>query len=362
MNFVFTTDTIHRGGKERQLFVLADQLMKKGHIVHIVTLKYSSNNYIQEYAINDTCIIVLGKKSLRENYRKYKLTIYQLKPDLVFSWDMQTALFSLFLYKKYRFNFINGSIQHGIRLIRFSQLLRSLILILSPYRIANSEAGLLANNLKKSRRNFVLYNGIERKFENKNDKLIREDKLNQLIKNYILGTKVFISVANFVPYKDYFTVLLALQKLKAKYNFYYLILGDGPMRNQIESKIIELRLDKNVILLGKVENVDSYLKIANVFLHSSRGEGISNAILEGMYAGLPIIATNVGGIPETVYPGSSLLFPYQDDKVLLDCLLKAPEVFASFNPNSEDYRKHLSRFSVENMIRRFEEIIEAVVK
>jgi glycosyltransferase involved in cell wall biosynthesis len=51
-------------------------------------------------------------------------------------------------------------------------------------------------------------------------------------------------------------------------------------------------------------------------IHSSRGEGISNAILEGMYAGLPIIATNVGGVPETVFSESSLMFPYKDDKAL----------------------------------------------
>ena len=62
-------------------------------------------------------------------------------------------------------------------------------------------------------------------------------------------------------------------------------------------------------MTGKIENVREYLFISDIMIHSSRGEGISNAILEGMYAGLPVIATNVGGIPETVFSGSSMLFP-----------------------------------------------------
>ena len=70
-------------------------------------------------------------------------------------------------------------------------------------------------------------------------------------------------------------------------------------------------------------------------IHSSRGEGISNAILEGMYAGLPVIAPNVGGIPETVFPGSSMLFPYKDHKALYQCLLKSQELKASFDPESQ---------------------------
>ena len=96
-------------------------------------------------------------------------------------------------------------------------------------------------------------------------------------------------------------------------------------------------------------------------IHSSRGEGISNAILEGMFASLPVIATKVGGLPETVFPMSSMLFPYKDDKTLLKCLLKAPGLFAGFDLNSKEYNKHLAKFSVEHMVERFENIIMQVV-
>jgi len=75
------------------------------------------------------------------------------------------------------------------------------------------------------------------------------------------------------------------------------------MKEDIEKMVNEFELNKNAIMVGKTENISEYLFASDLMIHSSRGEGISNAILEGMFAGLPVIATNVGGVPETVFPG-----------------------------------------------------------
>jgi glycosyltransferase involved in cell wall biosynthesis len=248
-------------------------------------------------------------------------------------------------------------------LLRFSHFLRSIICFLSNYVIANSYAGLAANNLKPGKRRFVLYNGIEAKFRNVLSVSKRDDLKKKLIPGYSNNPGfVYISVANFVPYKDYFTILMALAKLKDKQHFYYLILGDGPMRQAVESQVSDFNLQENVIMVGRTEDVREYLFASDLMIHSSRGEGISNAILEGMYAGLPVIATKVGGVPETVYPASSMLFPYKDHEALYKCLLKSKELKESFDPDSEEYQAHLRKFSVETMVRRFEEIIDIVTK
>ena len=152
----------------------------------------------------------------------------------------------------------------------------------------------------------------------------------------------------------------ALQKLKETQSFYYLVAGDGPLRPEIENHIVSCGLKENVILTGRTENVSQYLFASDIMIHSSRGEGISNAILEAMYAGLPVIASDVGGVPETVYPGSSMLFPYRDAEALYSCLLKSYELKTSFDPHSDDYKKHLEKFSVESMVNKFENIIDSV--
>ena len=361
MKIIFTTDTIQRGGKERQLFVLTKALLDKGYQMRIITKRISSDNYIYEYGLEKNLVIEINGKGWVQKFKDFKKNILSYSPDIVISWDFQTSLFSIILYKKCNFKFINASIQHGIRLFRFSQLLRSLVCHFSPYIIANSYAGLKANNLKPGKHTFVLYNGIENKFNNPLKPEGVYNKRTELISGYSEkpGT-VYVSVANLIPYKDYVTVLMALNKLKDQMSFYYFIIGDGPMRKKIVEVIKEYGLEKRVILTGKIENVSDYLFISDIMIHSSRGEGISNAILEGMYARLPVIATNVGGVPETVFPGSSLLFPYRDDKALLKCLLTAPEIFADFNKDSEEYSKHLAKFSVETMVKSFEEIIDKV--
>jgi glycosyltransferase involved in cell wall biosynthesis len=361
MKIIFSTDTIQRGGKERQLFVLTKALLDKGYQIKIITKKKSSDNYISEYGFEKNLVIEINGKGWVQKFQDYKKKILSYSPDIVISWDFQTSLFPLLLYKKCNFKFINASIQHGIRLFRFSQLLRSFVCHLSPRIIANSYAGLKANNLKPGKHAFVLYNGIENKFNNPLKPEGVYNKRTELIPGYLQTPGIiYISVANLVPYKDYFTVLKALNKLKDQKSFYYFIIGDGPMREKIVAVIKEYGLEKRVIMTGKVENVSDYLFVSDIMIHSSRGEGISNAILEGIYAGLPIIATSVGGVPETVFSDSSLMFPYKDDKALLECLLKAPEVFTGFDKGSEEYNIHLAKFSVETMVKSFEEIIRKV--
>jgi glycosyltransferase involved in cell wall biosynthesis len=176
----------------------------------------------------------------------------------------------------------------------------------------------------------------------------------------VKGEKVYVSVGNLVPYKDYFTILKALAVLKNKYNFQYLILGDGPLKHQIKQEIKKYELEKNVHLIGRVSNVYEYLRIGDLLIHSSRGEGISNAILEAMFCGLPIVATRVGGVPETVYPESSALFQYQKYTQLLDILLRNDELFGHFDPEDLEYKNHLNIFSISTMLSKFEKIVQKV--
>jgi glycosyltransferase involved in cell wall biosynthesis len=357
MKILFATGTVGRGGKERQLCILAKTLRDQGAKIKIVTHHVTSENYIQEYGLVPDILLPYQAKGWLRKYFNFRRIILDERPDLIVSWDFPTSLFSLLLYKKCRSKFINFSIQHGIRLWKPSHLFRSLVCHLSPLVMANSLAGLRANNLKPGKGRFVLYNGIEDKFINKMSQADINRKRQRLIPGYEQKPGiVYISVANFVPYKDYFTVLKALADLKEQKSFYYFIIGDGPMRREVERTIRAYDLQDRIILTGRIENVSDYLFSSDILIHSSRGEGVSNAILEAMFAGLPVIATTVGGVPETVYPGSSLLFPYQDSRALLDRLLAAPLAFKDFDPRSETYRQHLDKFTVSAMTARFEMI------
>lgn len=361
MKIAFTIDIVGRGGKERQLLLLTRELVARGHDVRILSIYKTPIDYIHEYGISGDRISVITDKKLLKKFKQETEFLMCFRPDLVFAWDPISALFALLRRKRLGCSFINGSIQHGIWLFRFRFIFRTLIAHMSPYVVANSRAGLKANFLKFGKKRMVLNNGIEDKFINRLSKDDIARRRDALLPGFAERPgKIFISVANLLPFKDYFTVLDAMAIFRETADFYYLILGDGPLLTDIENRIRRNKLQDRVFLLGKIEEVSDYLHVSDCMIHSSRGEGISNSILEGMRAGLPIIATNVGGVPETVYPESSLLFPYKDKDALLRCLRKVDELITSFDPRSDGYREHLAKFSVKKMVDHFEEIAASV--
>ncbi|MBN2396277.1 MAG: glycosyltransferase [Candidatus Atribacteria bacterium] len=353
--------SLRRGGRERQLAAIVSACSDSKYKHQILYLNHSKDSYITEYGLEKN-LLKIHSRGFFKRLQELNIILKKNNPVIVYTWGRLESIMLFLIKPLHCFKFINGSIRHGIRAKKVSHYIRTLIVHLCRYVVANSYAGLYANNLKPRKNRFVLYNGVDNKFLNFLTASDVIKKRSQLIPGYRFEkTYVFITVANLVPYKDYDTVLKALKQIADKLSYYYIIIGDGPLRHKITQVIKDYGLENRVFLAGRVENVSEYLFISDIMIHSSRGEGISNAILEGMYAGLPVIATNVGGIPETVYPESSMLFPYKDVNALVDCLLKIPEKFTGFDKNSEAYKKHLAKFSVETMVQRFEEIIEQVI-
>ncbi len=83
-------------------------------------------------------------------------------------------------------------------------------------------------------------------------------------------------------------------------NICYVIISGGEMRDTLESRVKSLGLAKNVFLTGFIEDASKYLKAFDIFLLPSLSEGLGYVLLEAGLATLPVVATNVGGIPEII--------------------------------------------------------------
>ena len=88
-------------------------------------------------------------------------------------------------------------------------------------------------------------------------------------------------------------------------NVIFLLVGDGPLRLDIEEEIKKLQLSEKVILTGLTRDVQSYLSIMDVFLITSLWEGLPRTVLQAMAMGIPVVAYKSGGIPEVVNDGIS---------------------------------------------------------
>jgi glycosyltransferase involved in cell wall biosynthesis len=96
-------------------------------------------------------------------------------------------------------------------------------------------------------------------------------------------------------------VILSLQYLPIHYKF--LVLGDGPDREQLKTLTKELGLSDRVYFLGPIfhDKLPYYLKVADIFIRPSCSEGFGLSFLEAMAAGIPIIGTRVGGTPDCLF-------------------------------------------------------------
>lgn len=119
--------------------------------------------------------------------------------------------------------------------------------------------------------------------------------------------KVVLIVGRLSREKDHLTLLDAVHRLRPSVAPHLIIVGEGPERPRIEAQIRSLNLTGAVTLTGQRDSAEPYYGIADVAVLSSLSEGSPNALLEAMAAGVPTVATRVGGIPELVTDHESAL-------------------------------------------------------
>lgn len=135
--------------------------------------------------------------------------------------------------------------------------------------------------------------------------------------------KLIGNIAAIAPHKDYFTFLNTVKILQGKIKAKYLIAGEGPMREEIENRIIELNLHEDVFVLGFRKDVENVFADLDVLLYTSKEEGLGSTLLDAMAYGLPIVAAEGGGIPEIVKTEfNGLTAPVQDAQKLSEHVLR----------------------------------------
>jgi glycosyltransferase involved in cell wall biosynthesis len=136
------------------------------------------------------------------------------------------------------------------------------------------------------------------------------------------------------------------------------IVGAGPLRDALTRRVHERQLASVVRFAGHQADVATWLQAADLLVLPSRSEAFPNAVLEGMAAGLAIVASDVGGVPELIDDGrTGLLTPAGDARVLADrisSLIADPAMAARLGAAAR--REVASRYSFERMVTQFENL------
>jgi glycosyltransferase involved in cell wall biosynthesis len=124
-------------------------------------------------------------------------------------------------------------------------------------------------------------------------------------------------------WKGHATFLQAARQLvDARFPARYVIVGEGPIRYQIEAQIAELQLQQQVTLTGHREDVPEVLRALDVLvIASTRHEGVPQIGLQALACQTPVVGSDVGGIPEIIRPGETgRLFPAGNAAALAQAL------------------------------------------
>ena len=125
---------------------------------------------------------------------------------------------------------------------------------------------------------------------------------------------VFLAVGRLAPQKDFPTLIRAFAQVRARHEARLLILGGGPERAHLQSLVGELGLDGDVGLPGWVTNPYPYMVRSAAFVLSSRWEGLPSVLIEALYCGVPVIATDCPSGPVEILEGGKhgMLVPVGD--------------------------------------------------
>lgn len=175
---------------------------------------------------------------------------------------------------------------------------------------------------------------------------------------------VLLSVGRLSNEKGYLDLIEAAALLrKTVPDFRVVIVGEGPERPAIEKAIAHHGLNQNVVLAGHDNYVAPYFDMATLLLMPSHSEGSPNVLLEAMAAGLPIVASAVGGIPELLaHNETGLLIPPQNPQKLAESaggLLRDPDRAASLGLGAlrQAQTKHTVAAHYHSLSRVYERIL-----
>lgn len=346
MKVFYIIDSFTTGGAEKSLL----NILRNFHNVEpVVCGIYGDSTLLPSYiesGIKTYHLNIRDKYGWRKAYTLLSSLILRERPDLIHSTLFRSNILARFLAKEHKIPLVNSLVSDSYGAVRKSQMsfIRRIKLEMTfqidRYTakhvrrfVANSEAIKLSNSkvigidIKKID---VIYRGrdpqiflIERDQEVAN---LRES-LQISLEDFI-----FVNVGRLIESKGQLDILKAITEIKKiRPNVQVLIAGEGPYRTELQKYVASHNLAGNVRLLGNREDVPVLLKLGNAFVFPTYYEGQSGALIEAMFAGIPIIASNIPPNLETVDGSMAKIFSLGDVSALtssmLDCINNKAEYF-----------------------------------
>lgn len=216
-------------------------------------------------------------------------------------------------------------------------------------------------NIAPKSKMITIYNGIDvDKYNGKFDKNTILSELNIPKDAFIVGM-----VGRLAKQKSPETFLKIAERISMLVkNSFFILVGDGELRKDVEKSIVEKGLTNKVKITGWTNEVAEYISVFDIGILTSKWEGFGLVLAEYMASGKPIVASNVGGIPTVIENNrNGILVDSNDIDGFVDGILKIKnnkELRDSFITNS--YKDVREKFDIRRVVREHEELYIKIIK
>ncbi len=371
MKITFVLDTFGGGGKERRCLQLIQGLNNKGFNDIQVIIIDGKVAYNELFSCN-VQLNIINRRNLTLGFFKTFIKINKLlktyNPDIVQVWGLFGSFFTSILKLSFPFKFkwkYIGAFVANCNRIKFPSKSWFFFIVGKPFFdliIGNSLAGLNAYNvpLKKAK---LIYNGFNK------DRLLNNNfDFETYKKELLIDSDYIISmIARLDNNKDQKTFIKAAKKiLVERKDITFLVIGTGKNENYLKSLITNDE-EKNIRFLGFRNDVDKLIKISYLTVLCTNPEyhkeGISNAILESLFFGIPVIATKDGGTPEIIQNKvNGYLIPPNNNKILIDKIIEIienRELYLKLSAKGQELCN--SKFSLNKMVSEYIEVYHSLL-
>ena len=351
---VFVIGQLTHGGAEKQLLLLAEKINKDLFNFNVISLSMNSNPYGNLLKKEGIHVRYIKRNSRFDIKRLITLTslFYKIKPDVIISSLSEANIYCflsriLFFYKSKYVAQVRSMPDHISGLTKY---LNILAYYSADVIITNTihSFSFITTFYKQSSKNIkVINNGL---------RLVPKPKYK--ISNESLDIGIISKDTN-VKNIDLF-INSSLDVLKKYPNLKIHLCGKGlGDNNRFRGKIKKNK--SSFVFYGELDDVKMFYKKLDIFVLTSRSEGLPNVLLESMSHGLPIVSTAVGGVTGLItHKINGMLVESEDRDSLSNCIIELinnKKLRNSLSVNSRDFIKQ--KYNINKMVKSFEKIFSA---
>jgi glycosyltransferase involved in cell wall biosynthesis len=346
---IILTDGMTAGGTERQIVELLKGLKKERYIRSIIGILMNGGELEREAYKHADKIMPISQHSRFD----FTLAISLLRfiknhhVDIIHTFGVVSDLSGVIAGKILNKPNICGSIRSARPKLNIYDRFSKLCMAFSTSVVANSHAGLKAFGIENNEKASVIYNGID---------LSRFKKVEPIS----FGKPTLCMVGNFTKKKDQASIIRALPLVKKEFSGVKLILiGRGKLLYKCRQLSELLELNENVKFITDTNNPEPFITGSQIcILISPGGEGISNAILEYMALGKPVIASDIGGNRELIENYKTGILIKDHSKLTISesilHLLKNPDISMELGMSAKKYVE--DKFNAQRMVDDYIEL------